>query len=83
MKQHPYSLVEVYHLLRPSSVTLVSGFPAKRKNIMTLSWQFVPPINNLSYRKKTRDWRDANQKLQDKIVLRNIIFSRDCAGHGI
>ncbi|KTC89586.1 flavin reductase family protein [Fluoribacter dumoffii] len=48
MKKQPYSLAEVYHLLEPGPVVLLSTSLKEKKNIMAMSWhtmmEFVPPI---------------------------------------
>jgi flavin reductase (DIM6/NTAB) family NADH-FMN oxidoreductase RutF len=48
MKKKPYSLSEVYRLLEPGPVVLVTTARAGRANVMPMSWylmmEFVPPL---------------------------------------
>lgn len=41
MKKHPYSPAEVYHLLGPSPVVLVTSSLDEMNNIMTMTWHTI------------------------------------------
>ncbi len=48
MTKKPFPLAQVYKLLEPGPVTLVTTFHQGRANVMTMSWhtmmEFVPPL---------------------------------------
>ena len=93
MKKRSHPLSEVYRLLEPGPVVMISTANGKRRNVMTMSWQtmidFTPPLVGLIISNKNftfnilKSTKECVINIPSARIAKKVVACGNCSGRDI